>query len=118
MEIRIIRTEEDYRLALKRLDDIFDAPVGSPEGDEAEILGLLIEKYEKENYPVEAPDPVEYIKFIIDQRGLKYKDLIPIFGTLSRVSEVLNKKRRFTLKMIKNLNKELNVPYNIMLQDV
>jgi len=118
MEIRIIRTEEDYRLALKRLDDIFDAPVGSPEGDEAEILGLLIEKYEKENYPVEAPDPVEYIKFIIDQRDLKYKDLIPIFGTLSRVSEVLNKKRRFTLKMIKNLNKELNVPYNIMLQDV
>jgi len=91
---------------------------GSPEGDEAEILGLLIEKYEKENYPVEAPDPVEYIKFIIDQRGLKYKDLIPIFGTLSRVSEVLNKKRRFTLKMIKNLHTQLQIPYSIFFQQI
>ncbi len=84
---------------------------GSPEGDEAEILGLLI-------YPVEAPDPVEYIKFIIDQRGLKYKDLIPIFGTLSRVSEVLNKKRRFTLKMIKNLHTQLQIPYSIFFQQI
>jgi HTH-type transcriptional regulator / antitoxin HigA len=116
MEIKVIRTETDYKRALKRLDEIFDAPVGSPEGDEAEILGLLIVKYEKEFYPIEAPDPIEYIKFIAEQRGMKPKDLIPIFGTFSRVSEVLNKKRKLTLNMIRKINKMLQVPYEILLQ--
>ncbi|OFX44176.1 MAG: DNA-binding protein [Bacteroidetes bacterium GWA2_30_7] len=116
MDIKIIRTEDDYKNALKRLDEIFDASVGSPEGDEAEILGLLIVKYEKENYPVEAPDPIEYIKFIAEQNGMKPKDLMPIFGTFSRVSEVLNKKRKLTLNMIKKINEKLQIPYEILLQ--
>ncbi len=118
MNIKIIRNEEDYNNALKRLDQIFDAPVGTVEGDEAEILGLLIVKYEKEFYPVEPPDPIEYIKFVASQRGMNQMDLIPIFGTLSRVTEVFNKKRKLTLAMIKKVNNCLQIPYEILLRAI
>src|SRR5210317_1856074 len=104
MEIKMIRTEDDYELALKRLEKIFDAPVESIEGDEAEILSILIEKYEDEHYPIGPPDPIEAIKFRMEQMGMKKSDLAEIIGYKSRVSEILSRKRKLTLNMIRNLH--------------
>src|SRR5512145_2879139 len=107
MNIRVIKTEEDYNQALKRLEIIFDAPVDSKEGDEAELLSILIEKYEDEHYPIEAPDPIEAIKFRMEQMDMNNQDLADVIGYKSRVSEIFNRKRKLTLKMIRNLHKKL-----------
>ncbi len=115
--IKIIKTEEDYQKALKRLEKIFHAREGTIESDEAEILSILIEKYEDEHFPVEAPDPVEAIKFRMEQMGMTKKDLAGILGYKSRVSEIFNRKRKLTLKMVKNLHEKLNIPYESLLSD-
>ena len=94
MELKPIRTEKDYRSALKRLEGIFDAPSHTKEGDEAEIVSLLIENYENEHYPIEAPDPIEAIKIRMEELNLKQKDLVGIIGGKSRVSEILNRKKK------------------------
>ncbi len=99
MTIKVIKTEEDYQNALKRLEVIFDAPVDSPEGDEAEILSILIEKYEDEYFPIASPDPIEAIKFRMEQMDLNKRDLAEIIGYKSRVSEIFSKKRKLTLQM-------------------
>ena len=104
MNIKVIKTEEEYNRALERLEIIFDAPADTPDGDEAELLTILIEKYEDEHYPVEAPDPIDAIKFRMEQMNLDKKDLAKIIGYKSRVSEIFNHKRKLTLKMIKNLH--------------
>lgn len=117
MEIKVIKTEEDYNSALKRLEEIFDAPVNSPEGDEAELLTVLIEKYEEEHYPIEAPDPIEAIKFRMEQMNMKKKDLAEVLGYKSRVSEILSRKRKLSLKMIRQLHKKLRIPYDSLLTE-
>jgi HTH-type transcriptional regulator/antitoxin HigA len=97
MKLKPIKSENDYRKALQRLEIIFDAPVDSIEGDEAEIRSLLIENYENEHYPIEAPDPIEAIKIRMEELNMRQQDLVGILGGKSRVSEILNKKKRLTV---------------------
>ncbi|MCM4161574.1 helix-turn-helix domain-containing protein [Antarcticibacterium flavum] len=117
MDIKPIRNEQDYQNALDRLEVIFDAKKGTEEGDELEILSILIDRYENENFPIEMPDPIEAIKFRMEQMGMKQKDLAEIVGFKSRVSEVLNKKRKLTLDMIRKLNTTLHIPTEVLIQD-
>ena len=118
MEINILRREQDYQKALKRLEEIFDAPIDSPDGDEAEILGILIEKYEEEHYPIESPDPIEAIKFRMEQMDLNKSDLAGIIGYKSRVSEIFNGKRKLNLQMIRKLHDKLKIPYEVLIEDI
>ncbi len=115
MDIKVLKTEDEYQTALQRLDDIFDAKESTPEGNEAELLVLLIENYENEHYPIDAPNPIEAIKFRMEQTGMKQKDLAEIIGYKSRVSEVLSGKRKLSLKMIRNLHEKLNIPYESLM---
>jgi HTH-type transcriptional regulator/antitoxin HigA len=115
MNIKVIKTEEEYNQALKRLEKIFDAPVDSIEGDEAELLSILIEKYEDEHYPIEAPDPIEAIKFRMEQLNMDNNDLAKVIGYKSRVSEIFNRKRKLTLNMIRNLHEKLKIPYESLI---
>ena len=117
MILKPIRTETDYRAALNRLEEIFDAKLGTSESDELEILSLLIDDYEKKHYPIEAPDPIEAIKIRMEEMHLKQVDLIPEIGGKSRVSEILNRKRRLTVDMIRKLATKLNLSANILISD-
>jgi HTH-type transcriptional regulator/antitoxin HigA len=117
MKIKLIKTEEENEAALARLDEIFDAESGTPEGDEAELLTALIEMYERKAYPIDLPDPIEAIKFRMDQQGLKPKDLVPYIGSPSKVSEVLSGKRPLSLAMIRKLVNELGIPAEVLLQE-
>jgi len=117
MKLKVIKTEEEYIKALKRLEVVFDSQVDTPEGDEADILGLLIEKYEDEYYPIEAPDPIEAIKFRMEQMNMDNKDLAKIIGYKSRVSEIFSRKRKLNLKMIRNLHDKMKIPYESLLAD-
>ena len=113
----MIKTEVDYKIALKRLELIFDAPIGSVESDEADIIGLMIDEYEKKNYPIEAPDPIEAIKIRMEDMHLKQIDLINEIGGKSRVSEILNRKRKLTVDMIRNLTSRLNLSAELLISD-
>jgi len=117
MKIKVIKAEEDYNKALKRLEVIFDAPVNTPEGDEAELLGILIGKYEDEHYPIEAPDPIEAIKFRMEQMDMNKKDLAKIIGYKSRVTEIFTRKRKLNLKMIRRLHEKMNIPYESLISE-
>ncbi|WP_421811443.1 helix-turn-helix domain-containing protein [Flagellimonas sp.] len=117
MNIAPIRNEKDYQNALNRLEDIFDAKKGTEEGDELEILSILVDRYENENFPIDMPDPIEAIKFRMEQMGMKQKDLAEVVGFKSRVSEILNKKRKLTLGMIRKLNTTLHIPTEVLVQD-
>lgn len=117
MELKPIRTENDYQLALKRLEIIFDASIGTPESDEADILGLMVDEYEKKHYPIETPDPIEAIKIRMEELHLKQVDLIPAIGGKSRVSEILNKRRKLTVEMIRNLTSKLNLSPGLLITD-
>lgn len=117
MNINVIKTEKDYEQALKRLEEIFDAPIDSLEGDEAEILSILIEKYEDKHYPIGLPDPIEAIKFRMEQMDMKKSDLAKIIGYRSRVSEIFSKKRKLTLQMIRKLHDKLKIPYETLIAD-
>ena len=114
MNIQPIKSNKDYEEALKRLETIFDAPLNTKEGDEAEIISLLIENYENQYHPIEAPDPIEAIKIRMEEMGLKQKDLVGIIGAKSRVSEVLNKRKKLTVDMIRKLEQILNLPASIL----
>lgn len=116
MNIKPIKTEKDYQKALKRLEVIFDSRPGTKEGDELDILGFLIERYEDEHYHIEAPDPIEAIKFRMEQMGYKQKDLAVIIGYKGRVSEILSRKRKLTLEMVRNLHEKLNIPLQALVQ--
>jgi HTH-type transcriptional regulator/antitoxin HigA len=117
MNIKPIKTEADYKDALKRLEVIFDAAIGTPESDEADILGLIIDEYEKKHYPIDAPDPIEAIKIRMKEMHLKQVDLIDAIGGKSRVSEVLNRKRKLTVEMIRNLHQRLNLSPKLLIND-
>ena len=117
MNIKLIKTEVDYRMALKRLEVIFDAAIGTPESDEADILGLMIDEYEKKHYPIESPDPIEAIKIRMEEMQLKQIDLVDAIGGKSRVSEVLNRKRKLTVEMIRNLATRLNLSPGLLIHD-
>ncbi len=117
MNIELIKKESDYSKALKRLDEIFDAKIGTPESDEADILGILVDEYEKKNYPIEAPDPIEAIKIRMQEMHLKQVDLINEIGGKSRVSEVLNRKRKLTVEMIRKLTTRLNLSADLLIND-
>ncbi len=118
MTIKPIRTEKDLRAALKRLDVIFQAPAGTPAAEEMEVLATLIEAYEDKHYPVSPPDPVEAIKFRMEQQGLSPADLQPFIGASGRVSEVLSRKRPLSLRMVKRLHEGLRIPYESLLAGV
>lgn len=117
MEISPIRNEKDYQNALARLEVIFDAKRGTKDGDELEILSILIDNYESDNFPIEMPDPISAINFRMEQMGLKQKDLVEYIGFKSRVSEIMNKKRKLTLDMIRKLSHNLRIPTEILIQD-
>ena len=117
MELKPIKTEVDYRVALKKLEEIFDAKPGTPESDELEILGLMVDDYENQHYPIEAPDPIEAIKIRMEEMHLKQVDLIPEIGGKNRVSEILNRKRRLTVDMIRKLTTRLNISAKVLISD-
>ena len=117
MEIKPIKTEKDYDKALERLDLIFDATINSKDGDEAEILSLIIDNYENKHYPIESPDPIEAIKIRMEEMNLKQKDLVGIIGGKSRVSEILNKKKKLTVEMIRELERILNISASVLVNN-
>ncbi len=112
MDIRPIRTQADYEAALAEVSPLFDnePEPGTPQGDRFEVLATLIEAYERKHYPIDAPDPVEAIKFRMEQQGLTPADLQPMIGRLNRVYEVLNRKRPLTMAMVRRLHRQLGIP--------
>ena len=117
MEIKPIKTETDYDQVLERLELIFDATPNSKEGDEAEILALLIDNYENKHYRIESPDPIEAIKIRMEEMNLKQKDLVGVIGGKSRVSEILNKKKRLTVEMIRELERILHISASVLVSN-
>ncbi len=117
MEIKLIKTKSSYKAALKRIEKLFEAESGTPEGDELDILVTLVDKYEEEHYPIPEPHPIEAIKFMMEQMEMKPKDLAKIFQSQSRVSEILNKKRPLNLKMIQLLHEHLRIPAEILIKN-
>ena len=112
MDIRPIRTQADYEAALAEVSPLFDnePEPGTPQGDRFEVLVTLLEAYERKHYPIDAPDPVEAIKFRMEQQGLTPADLQPMIGRLNRVYEVLNRKRPLTMAMVRRLHRQLGIP--------
>ena len=117
MNIKPIKTETDYRTALKRLEKVFDAEIGTLKSDEADILGLLIDDYENKHYPIAPPDPIEAIKIRMEDLKLKQIDLVSEIGGKSRVSEILNRKRKLTVEMIRKLTIRLNLSAGLLIND-
>ena len=117
MDWKVIKTEKEYQKALKRLETIFDSKKGSKNGDELELLSLLIDNFEKEKFPIDLPDPIAAIKFRMEQLGYTQKDLTEVIGLKSRVSEILSKKRKLTLDMIRKLNEVLGIPTEVLIRE-
>jgi len=115
MKITPIKNEKDYDKALERVDELWGSKKGTPAGDELEVWVTLIEAYERVHYSIDAPDPVEAIEYYMEQKNLKQTDLVPYFGSKSLVSEFLNGKKELTLKIIKTLHKELDIPYEMLI---
>lgn len=115
MNIRPIRNSSDHESALKRIEALMSARKDTAEGDELDVLATLVDVYEKEQFPIDSPDPVEAIKFRMEQMGLERKDLEPFIGSRARVSEVLNKRRGLSLKMIRTLHDELDIPLEALI---
>jgi HTH-type transcriptional regulator/antitoxin HigA len=119
MEIKLIKTKKEYTIAIKTVEELFAAGVkkGTSQGNQLEVLLLLIEKYEDEHHAVDAPDPVEAIKFRMEQMDLKPKDLEPIIGNKSLVSKILNKKRSLSLAMIRGIHEKLHISTDVLIQE-
>jgi HTH-type transcriptional regulator / antitoxin HigA len=117
MNIKPIKSERDYRRAMKEIDSLMDATANTPEGDRLDLLVTLAEAWEEKNYPIEAPNPVEAIRFAMEQRGLTRRDLEPLIGSRARVAEVLNRKRALTLPMIRRLHSGLGIPAEVLIRD-
>jgi HTH-type transcriptional regulator/antitoxin HigA len=115
MEIRPIKTEQDYHSALIRIEELWGAGKDTPEGDELDVLVTLVESYELKHYSIDPPDPIDAIKFRMEQLGMTNSDMVKYLGSQSRVNEILNKKRKLTLGMIKSLYKELKISAEILL---
>ena len=117
MEIKPIKTKADYRAALKEIETLMPARAGTPEGERLDVLVTLVEAYEKKHYHFDLPDPVEAIKFRMEQMALAPKDLVPMIGQINRVYEILNRKRPLTLQMIRRLHRELGIPAESLIKD-
>lgn len=119
MEIKAIRTEKDYLDALRMVSTLIDLDPSpnSAEGEKLEVLGTLVQAYEAKHYPIDPPDPIEAIKFRMDQSNLTVKDLVPFIGSLNRVYEVLNYKRSLSLNMIRRLSDGLNIPAEVLIRE-
>ncbi len=115
MEIKPIKTEQDYNMSIKRIEELWGARRDTPKGDELDLLSTLVESYEMKHYPIAPPDPIDAIKFRMEQMGMTKADMVKYLGSQSRVSEILNRKRRLTLKMVKSLYKGLKIPAEILL---
>jgi HTH-type transcriptional regulator/antitoxin HigA len=116
MMIKPINTKTAHKQALKRIEDLWDAEPKTPEGDELDVLATLVSAYEDQHFPISKPEPVEAIKFRMDQMGLADKDLVPFIGARSKVSEVLNLKRALSLPMIRKLSQGLNIPSDSLIK--
>ena len=115
MKLKPVKNDRELNRALKRIDELWGAKPNTPKGDELDILMLIVEKYEDDHYAIPASDPVEAIKFLMDQNSMSRKDLEPYIGTSGRVSEVLSRKRSLTLAMIKKLHEGLKIPYECLI---
>ena len=116
MEIRPIKTEADYEATLKEIEGLMSAEPDSPQGDRLDVLVTLVEAYERDHYPIGFPDPVEAIKFRMEQQGLSVEDLVPVIGRKNRVYEVLARKRPLTLRMIEGLHETFSIPAESLLK--
>ncbi len=110
MNIKPIKTMDDHKAALARIEQLWEAEVNTPEGDELEVLGTLVQAFEDVHFPIDPPNPIDAIRFRMEQLGLEDKDLVPFLGTRSRVTEILKCQRRLSLNMIRKLHKGLNIP--------
>lgn len=117
MNIKPIRTKKDYAAALARIKKLMDAKAGSAAGDELDVLVTLVEAYEEKHFPIDDPDPVEAIKHRMEALGMERKDLEPILGSRSRVSEILNRKRKLSIDMIRNLHEQMGIPASALIKD-
>jgi HTH-type transcriptional regulator/antitoxin HigA len=115
-ELKPIRTKADYKKAFAEIERLWGAKSGTPEGDRLDVLATLVEAYEAEQYPIDPPDPVEAIKFRMEQQGLSRKDLEPLIGTRTRVAEVLNRKRNLSISMIRRLHDRLGIPAEVLIR--
>lgn len=116
MELKPIRTEAEHAEALAEIERLWDAPEGSAEADRLEVLTLLVEAYETAHFPIEAPDPIEFIEYVMDSRGLTRKDLEPYIGPRGRVADILNRTRPLSVGMIRRLSSGLGLPADILIQ--
>lgn len=116
MEIRPIKTEADYRAALKEVERLWESEPGTPEGDCVEVLTTLVEAYEARHHPILAPEPIAAILFMMEQKGLTRRDLEPAIGSRGRVSEILNRRRPLTLPMVRALSALLNLPTDVLVR--
>ena len=116
MELKPIKTEVEYRAALAEIERLFDVPEGTAEADKLEVLVLLVENYEATHYPMPIPEPIDFLLYIMESRGLTRRDLEKYIGGRARVSEVLNRKRALTMEMIRNLHKRLGIPAEVLIQ--
>ena len=116
MEIKLIRNEADYETALRRIESLWGAADGTPAGDELDVLATLTEGYEREHYPIDQPDPIEAIKFRLEQTGRDFRALIGVIGQRTRVYEVMRGARPLSLNMIRNLHRKLEIPAEVLIQ--
>ena len=114
--VKPIRTRRDYESAMRAVKSLWSARAGTPEGDRLDVLATLIDAYEAEHYPMDPPDPIEAIKFRMEQQGLNRKDLAKILGTRTRVSEVLNRRRNLSIEMIRQLHKKLGISAEVLIR--
>lgn len=117
MDIKPIKTEKDYESVLQRIEKLYEVKPNTLEGDELEVLITLVWAYENEHYSIEAPDPIEALKHVMEAKGLEVKDMIPLLGSRSKVSEVMNKKRSLSLSMIRKLNHVLHIPADLLVKE-
>ncbi|KAB0603378.1 type II toxin-antitoxin system HigA family antitoxin [Castellaniella defragrans] len=116
MELKLIRTQEDYRAALAGIDRLWDAPAGSPASDLLDVLALLVEQYERRYAPIDDPDPIDFLVHVMESRNLTRKDLEPYLGPRGRVSDILNRTRPLTLAMIRKLSESLKLPAEVLIR--
>lgn len=117
MHIKPIKTEADHRAALARIDELWEAEPNTPEGDELEVLVTLVDAYEEAHFPIDVPDPIEAIRFRMEQQGLEDKDLVAFLGQRSRVTEVMNRKRGLSITMIRKLHEGLKIPLECLVKE-
>lgn len=113
----LIKTDAEYESVLVRIEEIMDALPNTPEGDELQLLSVLVEKYENDNYPLPEADPIDVIQYFIEQRGLKAKDLVGIIGDKAIVSKVMNRERKLNLRMVRNLHLKAKIPYSLLIKE-